>query len=192
MTFLDLLHHHPGHRASQLRWVLPLVGLLFLAAAVTLVVQYRVESHDVGTEFFRAHKTISNTGQLLGRGLAAGILVLGVCVFATAAWALRMTHRIVRPVHTLHRALEALDAGDLGVRLELHRDDEFQEVGAALNQLVDTFATTLARVHALADRLEAVAAEVPGTRLDELAHELNETMDFFRLSPIWVIREGDA
>ena len=141
MTFL--LHHHPGHRASQLRWVLPLVGVLFLAAAVTLVVQYRVASQDVGTEFFRAHKTISNTGQLLQRGLAIGILVLGFVVVATAVRALRVTHRIVRPVHALHRALDALDDGDLGVRLELHRDDEFQEVGAALNRLVDTFATTV-------------------------------------------------
>jgi methyl-accepting chemotaxis protein len=189
MTFL--LHHDPDHRASQLRWVLPLVGLLFLAAAVTLVVQYRMSSQDVGTEFFRAHKTITNTGQLLQRGLAAGALVLGACVLATAIWALRMTHRIVSPVHALHRALEALDAGDLGVRLELHRHDEFQEVGAALNQLVDTFATTLARVHVLADRLEALAAETPGAPLHELARELNETMDFFRLSPTRVIREGD-
>ena len=190
MTFL--LHHHPGHRASQLRWVLPLVGLLFLAAAVTLVAQYQVDSQQVSTEFFRAHKTISNTGQLLQRGLAIGILVLGAAVLATALWALRLTHRIVRPVHTLHRALDALDDGDLGVRLELHRDDEFQEVGAALNQLVETFATTLGRIHDLADRLEALAAQAPGAPLHELASELNLTMDFFRLSPTRVIREGDA
>jgi len=44
------------------------------------------------------------------------------------AWAFRLTHRIVRPVHTLHRALDALVAGELGVRVALQRGMSFREV----------------------------------------------------------------
>jgi methyl-accepting chemotaxis protein len=194
------LHHHRAHRARQLRWVAPMLALLLAAALVTLAVQYRVSDQAVGTEFFHAHKTIGHTGELLQRGLVAGAAVLTLLVLAIGVWALHLTHRIVGPVHTLHRALDALVAGDLGVRLELHRGDEFQEVGEALNRLVDTFATSLARVHTLADRIEAAAAEAAReahdqsaeARLHQLAKELDQTMEFFRLEPRRVIREHEG
>ena len=146
MGRFGLLHSHPGHRARQLRWVVPLAGLLLLAVAATLAVQYRVSSQAIGNEFFHAHKTIHHTGELLARGTLIGGAVLVVLVLALSLWALRVTHRIVRPVHALHRALDALVAGDLGVRVELDRMDEFGEVGETLNRLVEEFATALGKV----------------------------------------------
>jgi len=200
MGLLGLFHHHPRHRARQMRWVLPVVALVLLAGLGTLAVQYRVSDQAVSTEFFRAHKTISHTGELLRRGTVIGTVVLLVVVSAIALWAFRLTHRIVRPVHTLHRGLDALVEGDLGVRVEFHGDDEFHEVGVALNRLVDEFATTLTRVHALVDRI--VAATSPGSgplhdrasesEITALVRELDTTMEFFRLGPSRTIREdGD-
>src|SRR5262249_52930044 len=104
--------------------------------------------------------------------------------------AFRLTHRIVRPVHALHRGLDALVEGDLGVRVELQGNDEFHEVGAALNRLVDEFATTLTRGHGLVDRIGAQTAS--GTSESEIAtlvRELDATMEFFRLEPRRTIRE---
>jgi len=194
MALFGLLHHHPAHRARQLRWVLPLVALVLAAVLATLAVQYQVSDQSVGREFFRAHKTITHTGELLQRGMVIGSVVLTILVLAVALWAFRLTHRIVRPVHTLHRALEALVAGDLGVRVELHRDDEFHEVAEALNRLVDEFASTLAKVHALVDRTAAVArgAHDPtsAAQLQGLVGDLDRTMEFFRLEPRRTIREG--
>jgi methyl-accepting chemotaxis protein len=200
MGLLGLLHHHPRHRARQLRWVLPVVAVVFLATLGTLAVQYRVSDQAVSTEFFRAHKTISHTGELLRRGTVIGTLVLLAVVLAITLWAFRLTHRIVRPVHTLHRGLDALVEGDLGVRVELLGNDEFHEVGAALNRLADEFATTLTRVHALVDRIVAQTAPGAGARHDQaseseiaaLVRELDATMEFFRLEPRRTIREdGD-
>lgn len=186
---MTLLHHHRAHRARQLRWVVPLGALLFTAAAATLLVQYRVSDQAVGTEFFRAHKTVAHTGVLLRQGVVAGLVVLTFVVAATVLLALRFTHRIVRPVHTIHRALDALCGGELGVRVELDRADEFREVGDALNRLVERFADTLARVHASVDRIDALAATAADEELRRLARELDRTMDFFRLEPRRVIRE---
>jgi methyl-accepting chemotaxis protein len=190
------LHHHPLRRARQLRWALPIVGLVLVAGLATLLVQYWVGNQDIGTEFFRAHKTISNTSELLRRGTLIGGVVLIVVVLALALWVLRVTHRIVRPVHTLHRALDELVAGDLGIRVELHRADEFREVGDALNRLVDEFAGTLAKVHDLVDRIVALAARDEGSpgpstagQIRGLVTELDRTMEFFRLQPQRMIRE---
>ena len=196
MALFGLLHHHPGHRARQLRWVLPLAALLLVAVLATLAVQYRVSDQRVDAEFFRAHKTIVHTGELLERGMVIGAVVLTILVLAVALWALRLTHRIVRPVHTLHRALEALVAGDLGVRVELRREDEFREVGEALNRLVEEFASTLARVHALVDRTAALARgphdPAREAQLRALVGELDQTMEFFRLEPRRTLGEARA
>ncbi len=186
-----MLHPHPIHRARQLRWVIPLAALLAAAVLLTLAVQYRVSGHDVEAEFFRAHKTIANTSQLLWRGLWIGAGVLLLAVLGIAAWALHVTHRIVRPVHALHVALDRLAAGDLGARVELAGSDEFHEVAAAANRLADELGATLARVHALADRirelserLEREPADAEARRtLVALAGELDQALEFFRLAP---------
>jgi methyl-accepting chemotaxis protein len=198
MGFLGLLHSHPGHRARQLRWVLPVVAFLLVAVLATLAVQYQVSSREIGTEFFRAHKTISHTGELLRRGTVIGSAVLIVLVLVAAVWAFRLTHRIVRPVHTVHRALDALVAGNLGVRVELNRTDEFRELAEALNRLVDEFASTLTKVHGLVDRLAVQTApsaagsgRSDAAQVRSLIEELDQTMEFFRLEPRRTIREAE-
>lgn len=196
----SLLHYHPTHRTLQLRWVLVTVGLLFITVLVTMGLLYRISNQDVGAEFFRAHKTISQTGQLFQRGLAVSVVVLTALVVGIGLWAFSVSHRVVRPVHTLHRTLDQLVTGDLGVRVELHRHDEFQAVGVALNRLVDEFSQTLTRVHDLVDRIDALAEQLARDahdqsaegQLHQLAGELNETMEFFRLQPLHVLREGEA
>src|SRR3989442_10286212 len=103
--------------------------------------------------------------------MVIGSVVLVVLVLAVTAWAFRVTHGIVGRVHTMHGALDALVAGDLGVRVELHRDDEFREAAEALNCLVDEFTMTLGKVHALVDRLVALAPAVDQTQLQALVNE---------------------
>jgi len=197
MSMFGTLHSHPVHRSRQKRWILPAGILLFLAVAATLAVLYSVSNQDVQSEFFKAHKSITHTGQLLDRGIGYALGVLVVVLGGIGIWALRATRRIVRPVHTIHRALDELVTGNLGVRLERHRQDEFQEVGTALNRLIDEFTETLTRVHALVDEMDTLAEQVAREandqsaerRLHELARELNGTMDYFRLAPEQVIRE---
>jgi methyl-accepting chemotaxis protein len=197
MSPFTMLHEHPAHRSRQLRWVLPLLALLLGAVLLTLAVQYFVSGREVETEFFRAHKTISNTSQLLWRGLWMGGGVLVLAVLGIAAWALRSTHRIVGPVHTLHRALVELAAGDLGVRVELRGSDEFHEVAGSANRLVTEFADTLGKVHALVDRIRELSETVARDphddaareQLRQLAGELDGTVEFFRLAPVRTIRD---
>ena len=199
MRLLGLLHHHPRHRARQLRWVLPTVGLLLAATLAALAIQYRVTDQDVTAEFFRAHKTISHTGQLLERGVLISGGALLVLLVGIAGWALRLSHRIVQPVHTLHRALDQLAMGDLGVRVELHHGDEFHEVGEVLNHLVEEFSTTLATVHSLVDRIAVLVgadSQAPGdaasaAHVRKLVTELDQALEFFRMESHHPIRETD-
>src|SRR2546427_13108479 len=100
MAFFGLLHHHPEHRARQLRWVLPLVALVLVAVLATLAIQYQVSNQSVGREFFRAHKTITHTGELLQRGMAIGSAVLTILVLAGGVGGVRVTHPHLRAAPT--------------------------------------------------------------------------------------------
>jgi len=169
----------------------PFVTLLLLATLVAFAIQYNVSNQEVGTEFFHAHKTIAHTGELLRRGIIVASVAAIVFLSLIAAVVFRVTHRIVRPVHTLHRALDELRAGDLGVRVVLHSDDEFAEVAQSLNGLVDEFASTLTTVHALVDRLVLLipppAHDAPepanASELRRIITELDEKLEFFRTVP---------
>ena len=177
----------PGHQRD-------LVAFAAVSALVALILGIVASAGEY------AHKTISHTGELLRRGTVIASVALLVLVLAVMAWALRLTHRIVRPVHTLHRALDALVAGELGVRVELHRQDEFREVGEVLNRLIEEFATTLGRAHALVDRIAALTAaaaqgahdQATEAQLRALVEELDQTMEFFRLEPPRTLREDDG
>jgi methyl-accepting chemotaxis protein len=170
---------------------MPIVAFLLLATLVTFGIQYYVSDQAVSTEFFRAHKTITHTGQLLRWGIIIASLAAILFLALIAAGVFRLTHRIVRPVHTLHRALDELRAGDLGVRVVFHRDDEFEEVGRSLNGLIDEFSSTLDAVHALVDRLialvppSAASADHPSdaSELRRIVSELDQKLEFFRMTP---------
>ncbi|HUK33063.1 MAG TPA: hypothetical protein VLV86_04070, partial [Vicinamibacterales bacterium] len=71
--------------------MVPIVALLATATLAALVVQYRISDQDVTTEFFRAHKTISHTGQLLERGVWIGGAFLTILLIGIGAWALRLS-----------------------------------------------------------------------------------------------------
>src|SRR5689334_12011162 len=108
MPSIAFLHHHPRHRTRQLRWVLPLIVVVLGGAVASAIIVYELGDRAVSNEFFRAHKTIHETGELLRTGLLVGLCVSASLVAFVAVWSFRLTHRIVQPVHLLHEALDAL------------------------------------------------------------------------------------
>jgi methyl-accepting chemotaxis protein len=197
MAWFPFLHRHEAHRSRQIRWVVPAALLVLFAIVVGSAIVYEVGDRAVDQEFFRAHKTVSHTGELLSQAVWIGAGFAFAAVGVAALYAFWLTHRIVRPVHTLHRAMDALADGDLGVRVELHHHDEFQEIGESMNRLAERVHDTVATAVDLARRLDAIAAP-PGANdvadaaaLQRLAEELREALRAFRLTPRRALRAED-
>lgn len=187
MRGIPFLHHHHLHRTRQLRWVLPVVAVLLAGAVASTIIVYELGDRAVSTEFFRAHKTIHETGELLRTGLLVALGLSACLVAVVAFWSVRVSHRIVRPVHALHQALDLLAAGELGTRVELHRHDEFQEIAEALNRVAGGFEAAMQRLRRIAaeiDELRLYASDRNrGGELESIAIELRETLAGFRLDP---------
>ncbi|HEV7717472.1 MAG TPA: methyl-accepting chemotaxis protein [Arsenicitalea sp.] len=66
-------------------------------------------------------------------------------------------HKVVK---ALLAGLEALAAGNLGVRIETQFSGEFQGVRDAFNRTVETFSTIIAQVHGASGRLRSATSEM--------------------------------
>lgn len=195
MALFRFLHHHQTHRSRQMRWVLPIAGCVLVAVLAIGAIVYEAGDREVEREFFRAHKTVSQTGELLWDAVIVGVVSAVALVGGCALYGLHLTHRIVRPLHTIHRALDALADGDLGVRVELRRDDEFREIGDAMNRLASRLRETVEGLETVAQELEVACGtsasddEAGITALRRLTAGLRDELRRFHLEPERCIRE---
>ncbi|HYC47029.1 MAG TPA: HAMP domain-containing protein [Burkholderiales bacterium] len=71
---------------------------------------------------------------VFGVALAAVSLVVTLIL---AAWALVLTHRAAGAVYHVKKVIGEIKAGNLTRRVHLRKKDEFQDLAAAFNQLMD-------------------------------------------------------
>jgi nitrogen fixation/metabolism regulation signal transduction histidine kinase len=71
---------------------------------------------------------------VFGIALAAGSLVITLLL---AAWALVLTHRAAGAVYHIKKVIGEIKAGNVTRRVHLRKKDEFQDLAAAFNQLMD-------------------------------------------------------
>jgi methyl-accepting chemotaxis protein len=186
---ISLLHADPTHRRRQLRWVLLTTLGVAGVVAVCMCCFYYDADQQVSNEFWRAHKQISHTGQMLKHGLEMSVVLLVALSAGLAVWRFRETHRIVRAVHTIHLALQDMVAGNVGVRVQLRETDEFHEVAETLNRLVGEFRDVLTRLHPAVDDMVKAAEAGDIERVRVLAHDIDEAMDFFQVDAEKVIAD---
>lgn len=135
----------------SMRWVEP--GFQKRYALLLLSIVALVGAVLVGTFWFHSQQvlnTLVNAGVVKQHSLYLIIerqmasLLWSVCavVVLFAAFVFMMatflSHRIVGPIFSVKRSLEAIGRNDLsGARIALRSDDEFQDVGDLVNKTVD-------------------------------------------------------
>ena len=138
------------HRRSKKNlWLMPgfqgrmILLLIFGVFGCALLNGYLYYSYvDDSYRFILKYSTLSQNlidqrhRDLLTFGLAlAAISLLLTLVFA--AWALVLTHRAAGAVYHIKRVIGEIRAGDVTRRVRLRKKDEFQDLAAAFNQLMD-------------------------------------------------------
>jgi signal transduction histidine kinase len=93
-------------------------------------------------------------------------LLLSVVAFL----GIRLSRAIVTPIRTVQEGARRIGQGDFSQRLDLHTNDELEELGHALNEMSDDLAR-LQQVRVAETRAQALAVAV------EKEHELEEEKD---------------
>lgn len=113
-------------------------GLLCIGATAFLSYAYVADSYA----FIFKHSSLpqdlvtSRYGDLY-RFLLSLSLLNGAIVLVVAAWTLIVTHRAAGSIFHIKRVIGEIRAGNAAARVRLRQKDEFQDLAAAFNEMMD-------------------------------------------------------
>jgi methyl-accepting chemotaxis protein len=174
---------HHINRGVKLRLVLDDMLFALLASLLAIGILYVLSNREIGDSMYSAHLSIKQTRELLENGVKAAGLVTFVAVLAFGYWSMIDAHRIAGPMHRLHRLLREVAAGDLTHEIKFRKKDEFQEIAAAADTVVDVFAVKIGALTEIAAQLdsELKAPNLDRDRIAALSTNLAGELAYFTL-----------
>jgi HAMP domain-containing protein len=177
---------HLVNRDVRLRLVLDDTLFSLIAALTAIGILYYLSNKQLGDSLWSAHLSIKETRELLHTGVWVAGAVTFIAVLLFSLWSLIDAHRIAGPMHRLHRLLNEIADGNLIHKVQFRRRDEFQELAAATDRLVDSYSE---RLTALRQRVRTIEQALTNDTLtaEQLrdlrrqAGELTEQLGFFQL-----------
>ena len=180
------LRSHLVNHDVRLRLVLDDVLFSLLAALTAIGVLYYLSNKEIGDSMWSAHLSIKETRELLTNGVKVAGLVTFGAVLLFGLWSLIDAHRIAGPLHRLHRLLNEVGDGNLVHEIAFRKRDEFGELAAATDHMVEVYAVRLSTVRRQAQSMEEVLSNDTLTpeQVQELrrqAADLTGQLSFFHL-----------
>lgn len=177
---------HMVNRDVRLRLVVDDVLFALIAALAAIGILYVLSNREIGDNLYSAHLSIKETRELLTNGVKVAGVVTFIAVLLFGFWSLIDAHRIAGPMHRLHRLLNQIAEGNLDHEIRFRKRDEFPEVAAAADRMVDVYVDHLAAVRRQAETLrQGLSADTPSAEqlraLRQTATQLTEELNFFRL-----------
>jgi len=170
---------HLVNHELRLRLVLDDSLFALVAALAAIGILYYLSNREIGDNLWSAHFSIKETRKLLNKGVIVAGIVTFVAVLIFGFWSMLDAHRIAGPMHRLKRLLDDIAAGNLTHEIQFRKRDEFQEISAAADALVESYAARLAKMQSLIASIEATPTD--GPELRTLVGELKNEMSFFRV-----------
>lgn len=167
-------------REMQLRMLLSVMAVVFVAVGFASIFFYFFSNQEVGQTYRQFHINIKNFLEILLPGVIIAF-VLGI-VSATGL-AVFFPHRIAGPLHRMERDLkEKVGEGNLTVRFSIRKGDEVGELATALNVTVDKLKEKVGKVIAATGELAMAARGVEeNRRLTEAVKKVEESVKTFRI-----------
>ena len=174
---------HHINRAVKLRLVLDDMLFALLASLLAIGILYMLSNREIGDSMYSAHISIKQTRELLNNGVKVAGIVTFLAVLAFGYWSMIDAHRIAGPMHRLHRLLGEVAAGDLRHEIKFRKKDEFQEIAAAADKVVDVFAAKIGTLSMMATQLDS---QLQGPSLDRdriaaLSADISRELAYFTL-----------
>lgn len=172
---------HLVNHEVRLRLVLDDMLFALVAALAAIGILVYLSNREIGDSLWSAHFSIKETRELLNRGaIVAGIVTFcGVLVFGF--WSMLDAHRIAGPMHRLKLLLDDIASGNLTHEIEFRKKDEFQELAAATDALVENYAARIQKLQTIAQSIDEASKRAADPELSKAAEELRTELAVFRL-----------
>lgn len=170
---------HLVNHELRLRLVLDDAVFALVAAIGAVVILTIISNREIGDSLWSAHLSLKETRELLYQGawIAGGVTFAAVLLFGI--WSLIDAHRIAGPMHRLKNLLDDLATGNLTHEIQFRRRDEFQDIAASADALVEALGSRIGRIQELAAAIER--ASTGNAEIANLAGELTSELKTFRI-----------
>ncbi len=180
------LRSHFVNLDVRLRLIVDDVLFALVAALAAIGILYVLSNREIGDSMYSAHISIKQTRELLNHGVVVAGVVTFAAVLIFGLWSLIDAHRIAGPMHRMLRLLKEIAEGDLRHEIRFRKRDEFQEIAAAADNLVDVYALRLGR---LRTGIQAASKHLAGDTLNtnqirdlrEMLASLDAELVFFKI-----------
>ncbi len=160
---------HLVNHEVRLRLVLDDMIFALAAGVGAVLILYYLSNREIGDSLWSAHLSIKETRELLENGAKVAGIVTFLAVLIFGFWSMLDAHRIAGPMHRLKVLLDEVAAGNLTHEIEFRKKDEFQEIAAGVDTLVENYAARVKSLRELTASLEAAALKLPAEHQAELA-----------------------
>jgi len=172
---------HLVNHEVRLRLVLDDMLFALVAALAAIGILYYLSNREIGDSLWSAHLSIKETKELLNKGVIVAGIVTFVAVLIFGFWSMIDAHRIAGPMHRLRLLLDDIKGGNLTHEIQFRKKDEFQDVAASVDALVDSYAARIKSIRGIADSIETASAGAQSSDLQALAGQLKTELAFFQL-----------
>jgi methyl-accepting chemotaxis protein len=145
----------------RLRLVLDDTVFALVAALAAIGILYFLSNREIGDSLWSAHLSIKETKELLDKGVKVAGLVTFIAVLLFGFWSMLDAHRIAGPMHRLARLLNEIAGGNLTHEISFRKRDEFQDIAAATDALVENYASRVKKLNLIADAIAVEAGKLP-------------------------------
>ncbi len=124
-------------RGFQSRFILKFCLLLLCGIALSTGLIFLLSQGTLTSSFSDSRLVINRTSQaIMPTLLITNLITLGIITLAAIAVTLFVSHRIAGPMFRFEQDIKKIARGDLSVRINLRRKDQFSEMATAFNEMV--------------------------------------------------------
>lgn len=118
------------------RWLLlRILATVVLSAVLAGLILYGYAYREITDSFFDVHLKIKRVSDLLLPVVLAGS---AVSLASGLLLAIFLPQKIAGPLYRIEQDLAAIQAGDLGKRIKLRKEDQLHDLAQAINDTVDS------------------------------------------------------
>ena len=157
---------HPTHQRKtvyikkrfQFNFILKFCLILLAGIVISTVLIFLFSQDTLTSSFENSRLVIRNTNQaILPTILVTNLITLGIITLAAILVTLYISHRIAGPLFRFEADLKKIGDGDLRVKINLRKKDQFSEMAGHINRMTGAMHGKVSDISDRADRILAMA-----------------------------------
>ena len=139
-------------KGFQARFMALFVIILILGAVVTVGVTLMTNNGSLTSTYVDSKLVIQNTSlAILPSVVYTTVLTTFFIGVVAVLVTLLVSHKIAGPIYRFEKDIRLVAQGDLTTRINIRKDDQFQELAVSLNTMIESLAARISDVKKEAD-----------------------------------------